>query len=233
MTSVAELYALQERDAALDARRAALADIEARLGESAEVEEARRTLAERQEAFRAAEKRFREREFETDELRRKIQPLEQKLYGGTLRHPKELADLQQDVESLKRRRSELEDHALEAMEAYEQAQAAVQEAHRTLEALEAAWQAEQAELRRRRASLAHEVAGLEEDRARQAAKVDGSLLGLYDRLRRTRSGRAVVRVEGGACQGCRISLPMNLLHRARSGSEVIQCSSCERILYLG
>jgi len=43
---------------------------------------------------------------------------------------------------------------------------------------------------------------------------------------------SVAKVEGGACQGCRISLPMNLLQKARSGNSLVQCSSCERVLYL-
>jgi predicted nucleic acid-binding Zn-ribbon protein len=36
---------------------------------------------------------------------------------------------------------------------------------------------------------------------------------------------------GGACSGCRISLPMNLIQRAR-GDELVQCVNCERILYV-
>jgi predicted nucleic acid-binding Zn-ribbon protein len=34
------------------------------------------------------------------------------------------------------------------------------------------------------------------------------------------------------CQGCRISLPMSVLQRARTGVSVVQCVSCERILLL-
>jgi len=42
----------------------------------------------------------------------------------------------------------------------------------------------------------------------------------------------VVKVERGMCQGCRISLPMSVLQKARSGFDVVQCVSCERILYV-
>ena len=232
VTSVAELYALQELDLALEASRAALVDVSARLGESEEVQEASRTLAERQEALRAAEKQFKEREWEVDELRRKIEPLEERLYQGSVRNPKELEDLQQDIESLKRRRSELEDRALEAMEALEQAQQALDDARRELQTLSDAYQAEQEELARRKLGLEAEIVALEGQRTEQVTRVDAGLLRLYDRLAAIRQGRAVAKVEGGACQGCRISLPMNLLQRARSGSDLVQCSSCERILYV-
>lgn len=232
VTSVAELYTLQEVDQALETKRTALADARSRIGESEELAEATRTAAELWEALRAAEKGFREREWEADELRRKIEPVEQRLYQGNVQNPKELEDLQRDVESLKRRRSELEDRALEAMEVLDQAQQALDDAQRELEGLTESTGAEQEDLRGRQASLEAEIALLERQRDEQATRIDSGLLQLYDRLFAIRQHRPVAKVEGGACQGCRISLPMNLLQRARSGSDVVQCSSCERILYV-
>ena len=232
MSSIAEVHALQEVDLALDASRVALAEAQSRVGEPEELLEARREVEERQEALRAAGKRFKEQEWEADELRAKIAPLERRLYEGSVGNPKELADLQRDVESLKRRRSELEDRALAAMEALEEAQRALEEAERSLQEITEACQREQEELGSRQVALEEEIALLEQRRVEQAGRVDGGLLPLYDRLRAGRQGRAVAKVEGGACQGCRISLPMNLVQRVRAGQEVVQCTNCERILYM-
>lgn len=232
MTSIAELYALQEFDLALEADRATLTDVESRLGEPEELVEARGTVAEREEALRAAGKEFKEREWNTDELQQKIEPLERRLYEGRIGNPKELEDLQQEVDSLKRRRSELEDQALEAMEGLEQAQQALAEGQRSLQQITDDSAAEQEELRDRQASLNKAIGALEGRRTEQGASIDSGLLRLYDQLRSTRQGRAVAKVERGACQGCRISLPINLVQRARSGSDVVQCSSCERVLYV-
>lgn len=232
MAGTAELYALQEVDLALDTSRAALADVESRLGEPEELLEARSTVEERREGLRLAERTFREQEMNADELRGKIEPLERRLYEGSVRNPKELEDLQQDIESLKRRRSGLEDEALEAMGALEQAQQSLAEAERELQELTESSQAEQEELRARQASLTDEIAALEGRRDEQASGMEGRLLSLYEQLRSTRQGQAVAKVRGGACQGCRISLPMNLLQRARSGNDIVQCVSCERILYV-
>ncbi len=232
MTSVDELYALQEIDSALDSSRASLSDAQARLGDSAEVAEAGRLAEERRGAIRAAERAFKESESEADELRRKIEPLERRLYEGSVRNPKELEDLEADVASLKRRRSDLEDKAIAAMEALEQAQRAGDEAERRGQGLTDAWAAEQEELQGRQASLEEEIAELEERRGQQEARIDGALLRLYEQLRGSHGGRAVVKVEGGACGGCRISLPMNVLAHARAGNDVVQCTNCERILYV-
>ena len=231
MTSVAELYALQELDLALQGRRAALADAQTRLGESEELTEAKELADERAKELREAEHNFREREAEADELRTKIEPVEKKLYQGNVQNPKELQDLQHDLDMLKRRRSELEDRALEAMEAVEQAQTAAEEARQALQQTAEAHGVSQEDLTGQSERTEQEIADLEARRAEQAPRIDAATMRLYEQIAAIR-GRAVAKVEGGACQGCRISLPMNLLQRARAGNEMVQCSSCERILYV-
>ena len=232
VTPVAALYALQEIDLALDADRAAIADASSLLDEPEELSEARGRVAERQEVRRAAERLFKDQEAEADQVAAKIEPLEKKLYQGTLHNPKELDDLQRDIDSLKRRRSELEDAALSAMDALEGAQAAFAEAERELKELIAQYGSDAEEARQRTAALEAEILDLEHRRAGQAGEIEAPLLQLYERLRANRQGRAVAKVVGGACQGCRITLPMNLIQRARTSNEIVQCSSCERMLYV-
>ena len=232
MSSIAELYALQEVDLALDVSRAALDDTRSRLDAPDQLEESREAAQEGQTGLKVARKSFKELEWEADDLREKIASLEARLYEGSVTEPKELADLERDVESLKRRRSELEDQALEAMETMDEAQGSAEEAQGSLEQQTDASEQEHQTLLSRQSTLEEEIVALEQRRSEQAHGINGSLLPLYDRLRANRQGRAVAKVAGGACQGCRISLPMNLLQRARSGNDVVQCTNCERILYM-
>lgn len=230
MTTVSQLYALQDIDLSIESGRNALQEAEALIGNTDELEEAREEAATRKEELHAAEKAFKEAEYEADELRQKIEPLEKKLYQGTILNPKELDDLQKDIDSLKRRRSTLDDQAIEAMEALEEAQRLQKEAQERLDAMETDHQAGQTVLRGRIAALESEIAERQKERDEEAAEVEPSLLQLYDRIAAIRQHRAVAKVEGGACQGCRLSLPSSLIQRARGGSNIVQCSSCERIL---
>ncbi len=230
MSAVSQLYALQEVDLSIELSRNALQEAEALIGNTDELEEAREEAVKRKDELRAAELTFKERENEANDLAQKIEPLEKKLYQGTILNPKELADLQKDVDSLKRRRSQLDDQAIEAMEALEEAQSAQKEAQEKLDAMENDHQAGQTVLHGRIAALESEIAELRSERDEQAAEVEPSLLQLYDRIAAIRQHRAVAKVEGGACQGCRLSLPSSLIQRARGGSNIVQCSSCERIL---
>ena len=230
MSLIADLWNLQEIDVALDARRASLEDAEARLGETEDLLAARARADETAAALATARSGQREIEREADDIRAKIGPIETKLYGGSVRQPKELADIQADIEQLKRQLSSAEDRDLDALSTVENAESEARVAAGERDALETAWNEEQAELRKRMTDLRGEIAESEEQRRDQAEYVGPGDLKMYDRLRAAHNGRALARLDRNLCLGCRISLPVNLLSKARSGSTLVQCPNCERIL---
>lgn len=233
MSDVGDLYALQELDLRVDALNAAAAAAEAGLQEPEGLRAAREEVEARGLALHDAEHRLRELEFEVESVSEKIATLEKKLYGGAIGNPKELADLQHDVESLQRRKRALEDQTLDAMAAVEEAQQALASARSALETLQAQWEADREAHRQTLERARAELAALEADRAARVAAIAPALLSLYETLRRTRGGRAVARIERATCGGCRISLPMNVQQRLRQPGALLQCPSCERILYDG
>lgn len=233
MTITADLYALQEIDSALDACERELEQIRTRLGESEAVQDARVIIAEQDARRRAAEVEARRLETAMLDLQEKIRPVETRLYDGSVRNPKELEALQEDVDMLRRQQRGLEDQQLALMEELEVASAGLNGARAEAEAAEAAWRADQGNLALRQQELEADRARLQAQREQRAARIPPPNLAQYERLRRSKRGLAVVRVERGACQGCRIALPTTVQQRARSGMQVVQCTSCERILYTG
>ena len=233
MTKLSDLYDLQEIDLEMDSSRIALVEAEESIGETEELVSARAEVESSQEVVQEVRKKVRAAERQVEDMTAKIEPVEKKLYGGSIRNPKELSDLQDDVRSLQARKRQLEDQLLEAMSELEDAEGALTAARDALSALDASWQAEQSRLLRQQATLTSDLAELEERRREQVQIIDRAALALYEALRAAHQGRAVAKVERGMCQGCRISLPMTLLQKARSSGEaLVQCSSCERILYV-
>jgi predicted nucleic acid-binding Zn-ribbon protein len=232
MTIAADLYALQEIDSAIEATMTSLAAVEEQLGESEELIAGRQAVEERQHAIEDLGKQERDLEWQVDDLRPRLSDVEDKLYGGSVRNPKELAGVQEEANILKGQMRRREDELLELMVRVEEAQAALREAEESLSEVEARWRQEQQELVGEKERLEGEIAGLEDRRGRQAALIEARALALYENLRERRQGTAVVKVERGMCGGCRISLPMTILQKARSGLDVVQCVSCERILYV-
>jgi predicted nucleic acid-binding Zn-ribbon protein len=232
MAIAAELYVLQEIDSAIDAARAALTVVEEQLGETEELIAARAAVDEYSEALRALREGQRDLEWQADDARQHVAAVEKKLYGGTVRNPKELEGLNDDANMLKGQLRQREDDLLNHMVKVEEQETALREAEAALKEVESRWQVDQADLLGQKERLEAELAEHEKSRQAQAGQIDGRVLATYDQLRERRQGKAVVKVERGMCQGCRISLPMSVLQKARSGFDVVQCVSCERILYV-
>jgi hypothetical protein len=230
-TRIADLWQLQEIDSALDARNGALEDARSRLGESEDLAVARVHLDELSAAARDAQATQKDLELQADELRSRITPLETKLYSGSIRNPKELKDLQDDIDQLKRQLSAIEDRDIEALTALESAQSARQETADEVATLERAWREEQGELTGRVDQLTEEIAQFEAQRKEQAALIDRGVLATYDHVRRAHQGKGVARLDRNICTGCRISLPVSVVTKARAGSALVHCPNCERILY--
>ena len=121
------------------------------------------------------------------------------------------------------------------MSRHEAARESLQEKERrasaALREAEEAWVRQSGALVTRRDQLASRRQEVELKREQLAAKLDADLLSRYDRMRRTRQGKAVSKVEQGSCQWCRVILTPRELQYVRISTELQSCSNCGRILY--
>ena len=230
MTGAADLFALQETDIALDSARARLEETESQLGETVELTSARDWLQAAAEFLRQLKSTQSDLEFEADEVRAKVGTVETKLYGGEITDSRELSDFDADLQSLKNNLRTREDALLASLEQSEDGEAAMAQIKAALFNIEARWEAAQAHLKAEKADLEPEIERLRAVRDEQSAATDRVWLSLYDVLRERRDGSAVATIDRGMCQGCRITLPRNIIQRARNPGELVQCVSCERIL---
>jgi uncharacterized protein len=214
---------LEDRRASLpEARR--LAEVNENLAEL----EADLQIANRQNADVAREQERLEGEIEL--LDQKVAREEQRMYSGNVANPKELSSLQAEVESLKRKKSSMEDELLDVMERKEQ----IGETAQTLGA-------EREEAARESAELTAKVEGLigeidselkvhESERVEIASTIPDDLLALYDKLRETKNGVGAAALENGTCQGCHTKLPAKEVERVKTEGGLQRCDNCRRIL---
>jgi hypothetical protein len=73
---------------------------------------------------------------------------------------------------------------------------------------------------------------LKTKQAKLEAKLPTSEVARFHRLAGARQGRVVVPVENNACTGCRVKLRSPLLFQLKEGKELINCESCQRVLFL-
>ena len=225
-----QLYQLQEVDLELESNEQALNQIAGQLGESQAVLRAQAKLKLEHQRLEELKREQHSAEWEIDDLITKLSTAEEKLYSGSIRNPKELTNLQHEIDGLKTKRDRLEDKALELMDQVELTETSIASLSSQLKRLEAEWQRQQQQLSSRLEQLKTILSDLKHKRQLLLAKTDPQAVEFYHELKKQK-GTAVAKVEQGICRGCRISLPTTELQQARSGN-LVQCSSCGRILFL-
>jgi predicted nucleic acid-binding Zn-ribbon protein len=225
-----QLYQLQEVDLEIESNEQTLQRLNSQLGENRVLVEAQAKLTSEQRRLDELKHQQRSAEWEIDDLVTKITVTEEQLYSGRIKNPKELTSLQHEVDILKAKRDQLENRALEIMGQVELTEANVATTGNEFNKFEAEWHRQQQQLSAEIEALKSKLSDLSQKRQLMSAEIEPQAVAAYDKLRKQK-GQAIAKVEQGICRGCRISLPSSELQQARSGN-LVQCSSCGRILFL-
>ena len=111
MNKAKQLYELQEVDLDIEHKTQALTQVKSQLGKDDDLVAARAALDSEKKRLADLEHQQKTSEWELNELGSKISVVEKKLYGGSVKNPRELTPFQQDMEILKAQRAENEDMA--------------------------------------------------------------------------------------------------------------------------
>lgn len=145
--------------------------------------------------------------------------------------PKQLEELQHELDTLQRRQTSLEDSLLEVMERREQLAAEQADEAAKLDALQQDL-AKTAQLRDVALAEIDDVRGQRSARREELVSgLDAELADLYERQRGT-TGVGAARLQGRRCGACRIELDRGEIARitATPEDEVVRCSECRAIL---
>ena len=230
MSLANRLYELQQVELAVAARQKALDEIEQQFSHNEAYETAMSSLSSAEQSQAGLEKQYKELDYEAEELRRNIHSLNDKLYGGKIKNPKELLGYEQENESFKARLSKKDDVLLDLMDRIENGRVRITALRGEFKAADEAFSRLKTELTGQKESEKRELDELQARQQDMVSALAKPALASYQNLR-SRKGQAVVKVEQGRCMGCRVSLSVNELNRVR-GTELVNCSNCGRILYL-
>ena len=227
-----QIYELHLLDVSITDADAALERVNLNLANDEEVRRAEANVQRAKEKLGGVERRQREAEALIADIQARLGPLEEKTYDGSVTNPRELEGMQREVNNLKRRLSEAEDGYLEILDEHDVASqsATEKEVHRS--DTEKKRKTDIRELTEEKDRLEFDLLELMEKRDGKAAELDGAPKGLYESLRQSLGGVAVATIGRGMCNNCRLSLPMNVVQKARAGRELSQCPSCTRILWV-
>jgi predicted nucleic acid-binding Zn-ribbon protein len=225
------LIKLQHLDSQIDeARRTIashpqrLAEADARLTEARQaVDAAKQRLADNQEARRALEKdvalyqgriaKFRDQQ-------------------AAVKTNKEYQALGHEMETAAHDLSAAEERVLERMVDADAIAADVKKAEAELGAQQKAIDAEKKELARELGAVEAALANATASRGALVAEIDPRMLALFQQVAKARKGLAIVSTtRDGLCSACHVRLRPQVFQLIRQNDSIIQCDSCQRILY--
>ena len=170
-------------------------------------------------------------EDEISSITQKIEHEQARLYSGEVSNPKELSNIQAELDALRRRKTHLEDQELEVMERRE-----------SLEGESGGLTSQLAELdariadvtsRRDTASveISAELGALAAERRTIVPSLPAEIVERYEDVRAKQGGVGVGALEGGVCTACRMPLsPLARDEIRRSDDPLPRCENCRRIL---
>ncbi|MDP2718838.1 MAG: C4-type zinc ribbon domain-containing protein [Dehalococcoidia bacterium] len=231
MNQIKQLYELQELDRTIAVYSEQIRALKKQLGETETVVLARKEVAEFVNVVENRKKCQHDLENEISDLQEKIKPLHQKLFGGGVKNPKELVSLQEDYDHHKAQVKQREDLVLEAMLESDEMKTELVKKEEALKSTEADWKEEQDRLnekiRETESNLSHQELG----RENLVKTIEPSALKTYEALASQKT-QAIAKIERGMCQGCRVTLPVGIIQKARAGTELVYCSNCLRVLFV-
>lgn len=162
----------------------------------------------------------------------RIKNIEGRLYSGQVSATKDILAMTAEVDSLRGRRSSLEDDLMGTMEEEEPLAVEMAALEQALAALAVEATALQASLAAAEQVIDAELAEVTGARTEQAAQLPAELLTSYEALRARLGGEGAARVSGRSCSGCHLTLPAQEVERIKRAApdDLVLCEQCGRIL---
>lgn len=231
MSRASQLFDLQQIDSGLDSRVSRMRQIDEAMSDSEEMVAARESNKEAAVVLEREQANLKRLSKEADETSARLKMLEKKMYDGSIKNPKELGQMGEEVSHLKARLKVLEDSTLDAMLATDAAEEAKAEAQTQFDNVAKEQELYHAGLVEEKDKLMGQARVLQVKKQRAIAELPWADLQTYERLRRAKGGIAVAAAKGGVCGGCHASVPVNIMRQARVQTELTPCPTCGRILY--
>ena len=224
------LIALQKLDTAVHDAEHRLADepergraLDARLETARQtVATAKERLSENQNGRRAVEKDVAVHQGRLSKFREQAMAVKTNQEYHAIQH--EMAFAQGEIKTL-------EDKILEFMMEADDLTAALKKAEAALTTEQKTVEAEKKALAGEHVQLNAQLEQLRSERTTLVGGIDPKALAVFELVARRRNGLALAEARDGICTICHVRLRPQVFNTVRRNEEIIQCDTCQRILY--
>ncbi len=229
--NLTNLFELQNIDTQLDAFQAELAKIDSQIGQSGAVQNANQMVLSIQSEIELNQKELNLIIEEIERKKIKLAQSDSTLYSGKVQNPKELQDLQQEIQYLKNNISDLEDRQLNQMIKLEEIQKSHSSAKNSYTGIASQFETAQSQMAARKEVLRLDSERLHRKREVVLSSIESELISRYEVLRKRKNGLAIAVLENDACSACGTQLTPSERQEVHRPSKIFLCPTCGRILY--
>jgi uncharacterized protein len=216
--------AIEEARRRIAAHPQRAADADARLAQAKEaVDAATQRLKASQEARREQEK-------EAATYQSRLSKFKDQL--SAVKTNREYQAMQHEIETAQKELGVVEERVLERMMEADALTADVKKAEQTLAARQKEVDAEKKTLAEELATVQAALTAATEKRTSRIGSLPPQLIALFEQVARARKGVAIATAtRDGLCSACHVRLRPQVFQEIRRNDQIIQCFSCNRILY--
>ena len=228
--SLASLVALQALDTAADHARKRLAELPA-------AEQAiAATIAAASAEVARLKSEIKTNHDERRELEKAVAAVDSRLarfedHKAAIKTNQEYTALLHEIATAKSEKDVVEEKILVLMEAADTLASQVKAAEGALAQATREGDERRKALTAEGAAQHRELERLTGERKGEAAGLPAALLAKYDQLLKGRRGLAVAAMTGEICTACHVRLRPHVTQQIRRNEDIVQCESCQRILY--
>ncbi len=158
-----------------------------------------------------------------------LKELQEKLYQ--VKNAKELNAVDAEIGITRKEISELEENSIKLMEVIDNLKKEISEQEQIIETEKKNLEEMRVELKKEESKNEEILSKMIAERQVIADKIDPELLKDYEFIAKKKDGIGIVAVKNGACTGCYMTLPPQVVHDIRKGLKVHHCRFCSRILF--
>ncbi len=230
--NLTNLYELQLIDTQLKSIFEELTSIDEKLRQDKLVLSAAKKLENKQSVVESEQRVLTKIIDEIEQKKIKLSQSDSMLYSGKVQNPKELQDIQLEIQSLKNIISKLEDKQLDQMIRLEESQNQVEQAKSTFHSVSSQFETSKSQLTARKAVLTSDENMLQRKRAVVLQSISPDLLKQYNLLVSRKNGLAIVLLENDACAACGTQITPSERQEVRLTNVLFHCPTCGRILHI-
>ncbi|MBI9049512.1 MAG: hypothetical protein JEZ00_08830 [Anaerolineaceae bacterium] len=232
MNLPSKLFELQKVANKLYAAQKRIFDIDQILKNNKELHAATSAFEQAKKDATLKDFHVREKAEQEKELQNKISLSESTLYGGMVKNPKELQDLQKELSSLKKRAKQFENEHLELMSQLEAAKKTLEEKEQNLTDVKSKLEQQAITLVAEKEELANQIKISNQEYLVTSTGLPENMKKIFEDLFRTKKGKAVAIIDEGACSVCGLSIRESQIQQIKSSNQIVYCPSCGRMLFI-